>query len=413
MPIQPYDPIRKQLTFRGATTFPLDILDRADDIEILDLSHGSLTSLPSEFSRLQQLKILFLSDNPFTEVPAVLAHCPNLTILGMKGCQIDYIAEDVLPTSLRWLILTDNKLTALPSSIGQLTQLQKLALAGNQLQTLPMELNNCQHLELIRLGANQFTTLPDWLLTLPRLAWYGGIGQAPQHTLNEIPFAAITLGDVIGSSPSSEVYQAALSQTGQPVAVKLYHRHLTSDGWPEDDMRACIAAGTQPNLIPVLGKISQHPAGKHGLVLQLIPDTFHSLGLPPNFNSITRDTFAPNTNFSLSFIISVLKGVASAGAHLHQQGIMHGDLYAHNILANAAGDCYLGDFGAASFYGKSSSTIFEQVEVRAFGYLLEDLLAHCNGSSPELLKLQQACLATTVAARPLFSEIYGLLQNRG
>ena len=65
----------------------------------------------------------------------------------------------------------------------------------------------------------------------------------------------------------------------------------------------------------------------------------------------------------------------AAAAQLHSRGILHGDLYAHNILWNPRGDCLLGDFGAASFYPESASRSFESIEVRAFGHLLGELLA--------------------------------------
>ena len=41
--------------------------------------------------------------------------------------------------------------------------------------------------------------------------------------------------------------------------------------------------------------------------------------------------------------------MTTALAHLHGRGLVHGDLYAHNIQVDAAGRALLGDFGAASF----------------------------------------------------------------
>lgn len=51
----------------------------------------------------------------------------------------------------------------------------------------------------------------------------------------------------------------------------------------------------------------------------------------------------------------LLLGLATAGwatvdALLHGRWISHGDFYAHNNLYHPDGGCYLGDFGAASFY---------------------------------------------------------------
>ena len=51
----------------------------------------------------------------------------------------------------------------------------------------------------------------------------------------------------------------------------------------------------------------------------------------------------------------------------------------------------------------------QRLEARAFGCLLEELLAHCPAGNPavlaDLAALQQRCMRPDVAARPLFSEI--------
>ena len=408
-----YDPADKRLTLSGAQTFPRQIVEHASDIEILDMSHGELTTLSAHVAQLSELKIVFFSHNPLTELHVALALCPNLLLLGLKSCHLSAIEENTLPPSLRWLILTDNKLSTLPASIGQLTQLQKLSLAGNQLAHLPIAMQACRNLELIRLGANNFTTIPHWLLELPRLAWYGGVNQQKPEGASpgivEIPYTELTFAAMLGSSPSSEVWEALWNSAGENVAVKIYKSQLTSDGWPEDDMRMSLAAGNHPNLIPVLGRLVGHPEHKHGVVLQLIPRNFRTLGLPPSLETCTRDTFAPGTSWSLEFILRVLQGIASACEHLHGKGIIHGDLYAHNILVNEDGDCYLGDFGAASFYDQSADHRYEQIEVRAFGYLTEDLLDRCAEQSSALEQLKNDCLNLNISARPLFANILSRL----
>lgn len=409
-----YDPTQKRLTIGGARMFPPRILEHAHEVEILDMSHGELTHLAYDFAQLTKLKRVFFSHNPLTELHPLLLTCTNLTMLGLKSCRITRIDEDVLPIGLSWLILTDNQLTELPASIGQLTQLRKLSLAGNQLTQLPTEMEACQNLEFIRLGANNFDSPPDWVLGLPRLAWYGGVqrqlAEENEEDITEISYDDIVFGELIGSSPTSEVWSGVLRSTNEAVAVKIYRSHLTSDGWPEDDVRMSVSAGEHPNLIPALGKLVGHPEEKQGMVLALIPPHFQSLGLPPNLESCTRDTFREGTSWTLPFIRNVLTGVASACAQLHERGIIHGDLYAHNILVNEDGGCYLGDFGGASRYDKSDQR-FEQIEVRAFGYLTEDLLDHCVEQSSELEQLKNDCLNLDINERPLFSEIVSRLNG--
>ncbi|MDO8499110.1 MAG: leucine-rich repeat-containing protein kinase family protein [bacterium] len=418
-----YDPNSKKLTLRGATYFPKAIFNFADDIEILDAPNGQLTSLPGDFARLNRLRIALFTNNLFEVVPEVLSECPNLSMLSLKSCRISKFAENALPTKLRWLILTQNHLEKLPTSMGDLTNLEKLSLAGNRLQTLPESMVACKRLGLIRISANNFTEPPpDWLFTLPCLSWYGDNGNpfsekrlsTKNSLLPDIHWDEIEFGDKIGESPSSRVFRGTLKTTGLLIAVKIFKGELTSDGYPADDMSSSVAAGTHPNLIKILGKIIGNPDKNFGLALSLIPATYKSLGLPPDFRTCTRDTFPAKTIFSLPYILTVLKGVASACRHLHSQGIAHGDIYAHNILTDGDGNSLLGDFGAATFYDRSKSSVRERIDVRAFGCLVEDLLGHAEKSNDtiilkKLTNLRQACTNENMSARPLFADIYKTL----
>ncbi len=84
-------------------------------------------------------------------------------MLGFKANKIEVFEEDILPLSISWLILTDNKIKVLPKSLGKLHRLQKCALAGNQIKTIPEEIAGCQNLELLRLSANNIEALPKTL----------------------------------------------------------------------------------------------------------------------------------------------------------------------------------------------------------------------------------------------------------
>lgn len=379
-----YDSNLKKLTIRGATEFPRELFAIADDIEILDMSFGHMTTLPDDFNRLSNLKIVFFSYNDFQEVPEALGACSNLIMIGFKSCKITRLSDKSLPLSLRALILTDNLLTSLPSSIGKLKHLQKLTVTGNRLTDVPRDILACTNLEFIRIAANQFSVLPEWLLDLPRLAWYsdaGNPGSKPApHTdsAHTIPWHEITLGEEIGKSPKNIVYRAVLTTTNHPCAVKLYGESITADGYTDDEIEASLAAGTHENIIPVLGKLVGVPDEKQGLVMDLIPGDFISLGLPPDFNSLIRDTYPPDQILSISFVAKIVRGIASSIQHLHDRGITHGDIYAHNILINSVGYPYLGDFGAATLYSQTADHRRENVERRAFVHLVEELVARCE-----------------------------------
>lgn len=400
----------KRLTLsENLTSFPEEIFDLADSLEILDLSNNLLSSLPEDINRLTNLKIAFFSNNRFTSVPSFKG-CEHLYMVGFKSNQIETFNEDILPETISWLILTDNRLVTLPHSIGKLSKLQKFPLAGNRLESLPEEMAQCRNLELLRLSANKLQAIPSWLWNLPKLSWlaFSGNPCSPkvQFELQEIPYESLEVKEKLGSGASGDIYKAYSNTHEEEVAVKLFKGAITSDGYAHDEMNATMSIGEHPNLIKVLSKLAGDE--RLGLVLEYIPDVYRNLGLPPDFETCTRDTFAEESSFTPESIYAVAKGIASAAAHLHARGLMHGDLYAHNILINDEDHCYLGDFGAASFYELHRKE-FERIEVRAFGCLLEDMLSLCSfqeGAIYEKLeKLREACMNENVEERPLFSEM--------
>lgn len=402
----------------GLTAFPRAIFALADTLEILDLSGNALSALPDDLPRLHRLRVIFCSSNQFTELPAVLGACPQLTMIGFKSNRITEVPADALPASLRWLILTDNRIAALPASIGRCTQLQKLMLAGNRLTALPATLASCSNLELLRVAANRLTALPDWLLAMPRLAWLAFAGnpfsaadetaaaRAPHGT---IAWDRVQLQHILGEGASGVIYAARLRDEGT-VAVKLFKGAVTSDGLPACELAACVGAGGHANLIPLLGEIVDHPDGMHACVMTLIDPAFVNLAGPPSLASCTRDVYAADKRFTLEAVLRLAGGIAAAAAHVHGRGIMHGDLYGHNILHVAGGDALLGDFGAASMFkpGDAQALALQRVEVRAFGVLLGELIERCDADEAtlaDLLALAGDCIQPALSRRPLFDEV--------
>ncbi|MDF3836286.1 leucine-rich repeat-containing protein kinase family protein [Cupriavidus basilensis] len=410
----------------GLTEFPREIFDLAETLEILDLSGNALSMLPDDLPRLTRLRILFASNNRFTELPEVLGACPQLSMIGFKANRIRKVSGRSLPQQLRWLILTDNEIEALPAEIGNCSRLQKLMLAGNRLRTLPAEMAACARLELVRLSANRLSGLPGWLVRLPRLAWLAYAGNPLSAALeatasagtpvDDIHWEALALEQKLGEGASGIIYRARqIPRDGDgstPVAVKLFKGAVTSDGLPDCEMAACMHAGQHPNLIQVRGKVQGHPMDEHGLVMALIDPEFTNLAAPPSLASCTRDIYGADARFDLASAVRIAHGIASAACHLHQRGIMHGDLYAHNILHCSQGRALLGDFGAASLYDVNDRELglaLQRLEVRAFGHLLEELIERCevgtSSDTGELEELKMACLSERIESRPLFPAI--------
>ena len=382
------------------TEFPAEIFTLADSLEILDLTGNQLSKLPDNLADLVNLKILFCSNNLFTEVPTVLANCSKLEMIGFKSNQIKTFAENALPLNTRWLILTDNQLNTLPDSIGDLKKLQKCMLAGNQLSEIPKTIQHCSNLELLRLSANQLTQLPDELFSLPKLSWLAFSGNPFCQThadikdsINTVTKEDIDFHELLGEGASGLIHRAKWSQNyaiskrakghivEKNIAVKLFKGEVTSDGYPKDELTVCLKIGQHPNIVNTLAVFNDQK--QSGMVMNLIPKKYFNLGEPPSLQSCTRDTFKEDFSLPATTVLNILIQVSDSMKHIHQHGFCHGDLYAHNILINKNDSVLLGDFGAASCFHdlpKHQQRLVTKLEVNAFANLIEDLLTITQAS---------------------------------
>lgn len=374
--------------------------------------------------------MLFCSGNPFTELPAVLGRCEQLEMVGFKSCRIETVSGAALPARLRWLILTDNRIEQLPAEIGRCDRLRKLMLAGNRLRELPPGLADCRALELLRVSANRLPALPDWLTAMPRLGWLAFSGNPvsaeleaaalAQTDITELDWGRLQLQERLGEGASGVIHRALLDDGASPqeLALKRFKGDITSDGLPRSEMAAWLHAGGHPGLVPVLGRVNGHPDGARRLVMPLVGPEFRNLAGPPSLESCTRDVYAPSCSFGIDEVMKLTRGIAQTAAHLHRSGILHGDLYGHNILHDGTGHARLGDFGAASLFEPDSSALaqaLQRIEARAFGCLLEELLERINHEEcgdPRLARLaalRDTCLDPLPARRPGFDALVASL----
>lgn len=96
-------------------------------------------------------------------------------------------------------------------------------------------------------------------------------------------------------------------------------------------------------------------------------------------------------------------------SYLHEKGICHGDLYAHNVLVDGeTGAAVLCDFGASFFYPSERHDhgfVLEGTEVRAFGLMARDMARRSAGCEWILQDLVPSCLQSDAGHRPSFHEV--------
>jgi hypothetical protein len=290
-------------------------------------------------------------------------------------------------------------------------------LAGNQISELPEQMKHCKRLELLRIAANQLQEIPEWLLELPRLTWlaFSGNPCAPKiekPTVTSFDWNQITIRQQLGQGASGDIYNALINNN-EEVAIKLFKGAITSDGYAEDEQLTWMHVGNHTNIVSIIGEIVNHPEGKRGIVMHLIDKSFQTLANPPSLQTCSRDVYAPGVIFTPSQSFQLLSGVLDASIFLHSKSVMHGDLYAHNILYDIQGTSFLGDFGAATFYNSSNlnATKMERLDVRAFGCLMEEVVERTvNLSNEEKWKeIIQLCLDEDVMKRPSFVALKSIL----
>ena len=283
----------------------------------------------------------------------------------------------------------------------------------------------------MRLAANQLDALPGWLTELPRLGWLAlagnplgwdtreDRGSEPECSpLQMIPWSQLQVAGLLGEGASGLIYRVQHAGTAEALALKLFKGAVTSDGLPEHEVAACVAAGPHAALCTPHATLSGHPDGARGLLLPLIPPLYQNLAAPPSLESCTRDVYPLGLHLPMSVVLRLAGRMAAALAHLHQRGVLHGDLYAHNILWNpATGEAVLSDLGAATVLPTGQPALrraLQALDVRAFGVLLEELLAHsapASASTPDptarlaLASLAQACCGLVPAERPTMAEV--------
>lgn len=277
----------------------------------------------------------------------------------------------------------------LPESLGYRPRLQKLALAGNMIKELPSSFGNLINLELVRLSANQLERFPDVLLQLPKLSWMAFAGNpfcerlSHQQSVPQVNSDSYKLNHVLGQGASGIISHANWLNSDfdfpANVAVKVFKGEVTSDGYPCDELQACLQTGHHDNLVKSIAQVSEQDY--LALVMELIPDDYFNLGLPPTLETCTRDVFKAGFTLSVKQIEKIVDQMLDVFNHLHDNRVCHGDLYAHNVLINELGEMIFGDFGAASVYdylNEAQQRGVRKIEARALSHFIDDLLSICK-----------------------------------
>ncbi|XP_068942680.1 leucine-rich repeat-containing protein 69 [Petaurus breviceps papuanus] len=112
--------------------------DGLENLNILNMNHNKLKTIPPEINRLQNLKCLSLNNNEITDIPKEL-------------CSLAYLSE---------IQLNYNRLVSIPEEFITLNNLRRLSLARNLMVVFPMVLCSMSNLEMLDIAGNFIQVLP-------------------------------------------------------------------------------------------------------------------------------------------------------------------------------------------------------------------------------------------------------------
>jgi Leucine-rich repeat (LRR) protein len=222
------------------------------NLEVLDIQHNRLTSLPEALADLVRLRVLNISGNGFTSLPFETLHRLPLIELSavknkLKGVLIE-IQDAELP-QLQVLDVSGNSLSSLALDHLRLPALHQLSCAANRLTSLP-DMTSWQSLLTLAAEDNNISSIPEGFTELAKI-------KNVDLTGNNIK----VLDDRIGRMESLDIFRIS----GNPLREKKFSSMTAEDlkralsarlappeieGFQEESSEvftSCPSSPTQPN----------------------------------------------------------------------------------------------------------------------------------------------------------------------
>ncbi|XP_033726516.1 protein lap4-like [Pecten maximus] len=152
--------VELNLSGQSLYTLPQDIC-YFTRLEVLNVSHNSLSEVPASLARLRGLRILLLQENKIQMIPDTITNCTHLTEINLTRNKLSNLPRNIdALKNLRILKLGQNEFVSLPHDVGQLQNLTYLDLQGNRIWYLPFSMHGLRKLKFLNLADNKFEHLP-------------------------------------------------------------------------------------------------------------------------------------------------------------------------------------------------------------------------------------------------------------
>jgi Leucine-rich repeat (LRR) protein len=197
------------------------------NLEVLDIKHNCLTSLPGGLAELVRLRVLHLSENAFASLPFETLQQLPLIELSVAKNKLEGVliqVQDVELPQLQVLDISGNSLTSLASDELRLPALHQLSCAANRLTSLP---NMASWQSLLTLAAedNNISSIPEGFTELAKV-------RNVDLTGNNIK----VLDDRIGHMDSLDIFRIS----GNPLREKKF------SSMSAEDLKRALSARLAP-----------------------------------------------------------------------------------------------------------------------------------------------------------------------
>lgn len=123
--------------------------------KVVDLSGQSITKVGPEIYNNTKTTDLILTNNLLTSLPSEMGKMENLVVLKIDKNKLEgSLIGEIRKMPLRVLDVSDNSMTGMPAEIGQLNKLETLDYSNNNIDTLPNEVKNLTQLKEFNLTGN-------------------------------------------------------------------------------------------------------------------------------------------------------------------------------------------------------------------------------------------------------------------
>jgi Leucine-rich repeat (LRR) protein len=161
------------LELKGQGLSNLPDLSALVNVERVDLSYNSFTTIPPQLYKLPKLKVLLLNNNAITALPADIAGLKAITNLRLDANPFvnptNELKKLAVLSTLVNLNFSANKVTAFPTELLNLTQLADLDLGYGSIKTLPADIDKLTNLKRLVLTKNVIVSFPPAFFTMPKL----------------------------------------------------------------------------------------------------------------------------------------------------------------------------------------------------------------------------------------------------